>query len=192
MEIYQEYASWIKEIEDFYLEIKEHNLALYERFMPIYEVLNYIYLNTLNKTLESTDDLERIFVVGFEYLHDQVAQCILYLETAFKNDFHEFVHYDELIALLLYIEDVRYELSEKQINVETAKLEGLLDEIEEMITSHKPIPNNYSLYVDDLVKSVINDHAFDFYGIIDIFVDVAETLGVYLYEEDDFTIGKDV
>jgi len=192
MNLYQEYASWVKEIEDFYLELKEHHLSLYERFMPIYEVLNYLFLNTQNKKLEPSDDIERIFTVGYEYLHDQIAQCKIYLDMSFHGDFHEFMHYDELISLLFYIEDLRYELSEKSVKYNEEAIEEMITDIEGIIESKGIIPENYTLFVDDKIKSILEDQSFDFYGIIDIFVDVAETLGIYLYEDTDFTIGKDI
>lgn len=192
MNIFEEYASWVKEIEDFYLELKEHRLSLYERFMPVYEVLNYIYLNTKTDDLELTDDLSRIFTVGFEYLHDQIAQCQLYLDVNFKGDLHSFIHYDELISLLFYIEDLRYELNENEVSYHEDKLSKMISDMESIIEEHKEIPENYALLIDDQIKEVLQDQHFDFYGIIDIFVDVAETLGIYLYEDEDYTIGKDI
>lgn len=192
MDLYQEYASWVKEIEDFYLEVTEHHLSLYERFMPIYEVLNYIYLNVSNQKLEKTDDIDKIFNVGFEYLHDQIATSKMYLEVYFKNDFHHFMEYEELLSLLFYIEDVRYELSEKNTKADSKKLVKLIEDIEAIIQHHNEIPENYVLFVDDQLKKIISEDSFEFYGIIDIFIDVAETLGLYLYEDDDITIGREV
>lgn len=190
--LFQEYASWVKEIEDFYLETKEHEMSLYDRFMPIYEVLNHIYLGVSEKTLELTDDLEKIFSVGFEYLHDQIESCRMYLEMYFQNDFHEFMEYDGVMATLFFLEDIRYELTEKDIEVDPEKINQLTDEIETMLHDHQPIPEGFVLYVDDVIKNLLEGQDFEFYGIIDIFCDVAEALGVYLYEEEDLTLGKDI
>lgn len=192
IEMFKEYLSWVKENENFYLEIKEHNLSLYDRFMPVYEVLTHIYSGIENKTMEKDDDLEKIFSVGFEYIHDQFEMCKIYLTTYFHDDFHLFMDYDEVFSILLYIEDVRYEFAEKKFKVNEKMLNDLIDEVESIVQEQKPIPENFMLYVDDVIKSLIGDQAFDFYGIIDIFIDVAETLGLYLYEEEDITIGKDI
>ncbi len=192
MDIYSEYASWVKEIQDMYMELKEHHLSLYDRFMPIYEVLNHIYEKLHTNELEKDDDIEKIFSVGFEYLHDQIETCKMYLEDVFKNDFHAFAEYDVVFSSLLYIEDVRYELSEKKFQVDEKKLNDLIEELELLVNHHAEIPENLILYVDDILSSVIKDKGFEFYGIIDIFIDVAETLGLYLFEEEDFVIGRDV
>ena len=191
-DIYNEYLTWVLENQDLYLESKEHELSLYDRFMPIYEVLNFIYAGIKNNTLEQSDDLEKIFSVGFEYLHDQFEMTKIYLSTYFKNDFHQFMEYDEVFSTLLYIEDIRYELAEKKVKFDEDLLNQLIDEVESIIQEQKSIPENYVLYVDDTIKNLLGDQSFDFYGIIDIFVDVAETLGLYLFDEEDVTIGKDI
>jgi len=72
------------------------------------------------------------------------------------------------------------------------KLNDLIEELELLVNHHAEIPENLILYVDDILSSVIKDKGFEFYGIIDIFIDVAETLGLYLFEEEDFVIGRDV
>lgn len=192
MNMFEEYASWVKENESFYNECKHHELSLYERFMPIYEVLKYINDNLKAKTLKRNEDIDKIFSVGFEYLHDQVENSKMYLDLYFKGDFHEFMKYDELLSLHFYIEDIRYELSEKEIEVDEKELDKLLDQIESMIQHHKAIPDHYSLYVDDKIHALLQNQNFEFYGIIDIFVDVAETFGLYLYEDEDFILGKDI
>lgn len=192
MDIYNEYASWVKEIQDLYMELKEHHLALYDRFMPIYEVLNHIYQGRQTGEIEKSDDIEKIFSVGYEYLHDQIDTCKMYLEDVFKNDFHAFADYDSVMSSLLYIEDVRYELSEKKHQIDDKKLNDLIEELELLINHQAEIPENLILYVDDVLNTIIKDKSFEFYGIIDIFIDVAETLGLYLFEEEDFVIGKEV
>lgn len=192
MDIYKEYVSWVKEIQDLYMELKEHQLSLYDRFMPVYEVLNHIYEKIQHNDLQSNDDLEKIFSVGYEYLHDQIDTCKMYLEGVFNNDIHAFMDYDAVLSSLLYIEDIRYELSEKKYQIDDSALNNLIEELETLINDQAEIPENIVLYVDDVIATLVKDKNFELYGIIDIFIDVAETLGLYLYEEEDFTIGKEI
>ncbi len=191
-ELKKQYVAWNSENNDFYMELKEHESPLYERFMPVYEVLRHIYTQLSEETLESSDDLERIFKVGLEFIHDQFATCKLYLKTNFSGDMEQFLVYDDVIAMILYIEDLRYEFKEKKVDVDDAPLKELLDELETIIIDKKEVPANLRLYVDDRVKDVLEDIDFNFFGIIDIFVQVAEALGIYLYEEEDIKIGKDI
>ncbi|MBU1144527.1 MAG: hypothetical protein KJ971_01545 [Firmicutes bacterium] len=192
-DLLKEYVSWNTENSDFYLKLKEHTSLLYERFMPVYEVLQFVNEAVQKKELDFTDDLEKIFSVGLEYLHDQIETCKIYLETVFKNDFHHFLEYDVVINSLLYIEDIRYEIAEKKIAIKKEKLDKLLKESYAIIQEKKEIPLTYKLFVDDSLKTIIGDNYFEFYGVIDIFIDVAETLGLYLFEDsEDFVLGNDI
>jgi len=92
----------------------------------------------------------------------------------------------------LYVEDVRYELKEKNIEYDERIADELLDRLENILVTRKMPEEDLGLYVDDRVNALIGDHDREMYGIIDIFNDVAETLGLYLYEDDDIVIGKDI
>jgi len=70
--------------------------------------------------------------------------------------------------------------------------DSLIDKIETILQNKEPIDENFAIMIDDEVKALLKDESFDFYGIIDIFVEVAETLGIYLYEEEDILLGKDI
>lgn len=190
--LFAEYESWKKENEEFYQELQEHEAMLYERFYPVYEVMSQICGQVKKETLELTDDLKKIFDVGFAFLHDQFETAKMYLETNFKNDFHHFLDYESIVNYLLFIEDVRYEMQEKHLEYNDEQIEDLLDELSEIIDKQKPIPENFGLYIDEKLSQVMGDSEAEFYGIIDIFMDVAETLGIYLYEDEDIVIRKDI
>lgn len=191
-DLLKEYLSWNFENNEFYMELKEHEAFLYDRFMPLFEVLDNIYQTATFDETGLSDDMEKIFSVGLEYLHDQMSTCKLYLEKTFKNDMHRFLEYDEMICSVLYIDDVRYELVENKMTIDENLLDDLLEEAEAIIQGQKKVPKGFQVYVDDKLKTIIGEHKFEFYGIIDIFIDIAETLGVYLYEEKEITLGKDV
>jgi len=53
------------------------------------------------------------------------------------------------------------------------------------------IPENINLYVDTEVHKLI-DSSLDFHSIIDIFVEIAETLNINLFNETDYIIGKEL
>lgn len=190
--LFSEYESWKKENDDFYQELQEHETMLHERFYPVYEVMSQIYNQVSKNTLELTEDLKKIFDVGFAFLHDQFETVKMYLETNFKNDFHHFLDYESIVNYLLFIEDVQYEMQEKHLEFDAEEIERLLDELSEIIDEHKPIPDNFGLYIDEKLNQIMGDNEAEFYGIIDIFMDVADTLGISLYEDEDIVIGKDI
>lgn len=190
--LFTEFDSWKNENQDFYEELQEHEAVLFDRFYPVFAVLEQIEKQVMDQTLKMDEDLQKIFDVGLAFLHDQFESCKIYLETTFQNDFHAFLEYEKVINFVLFVEDVRYELQEKNADYDDTAAEELLDKLEGIITEHQPIDENLGLYVDDRVNALIGDHDPDMYGIIDIFTDVAETLGLYLYENDDIVIGKDI
>jgi hypothetical protein len=187
-----EFNSWKKENEPFYEELKEHETLLFDRFYPVFEVMSHIQKEVAADRLKWTDDLKKIFDVGLAFLHDQFESCKIYLDTDFKQDLHHFLAYESIVNYILYIEDVRYELEEHKLEYDDLLMEKLLDELEEIIDRKKPIDSNLGLYVDQKVNQIIGDNKLDFYGIIDIFTDVAETLGLYLFEDDEIVLGKEI
>jgi len=190
--LFREYLAWIAENHELYMELKEHDSMLYDRFLPVYAVLDHIYREVKSDRMQFDADLERIFHVGLEFLHEQFDTCKLYLDTRFQGDLHAFLPYAPIVNHILFVEDVRYELGEKGIVKDDAKLGELLDHLEMILDEKAEIDENLGIYVDSVVKDVIGDADFELYGIIDIFMDVAETFGLYLFEDEEIVLGKDL
>lgn len=189
---FSEYVAWDKENHEFYDELQEHNSVLYDRFLPVYSVLNELYHQAKAGETEAADDIEKIVSVGLEFLHDQFDTCKLYLETKFQGDFHRFLDYDKVVNAMLFIDDLKYELEEKQAEYDRDSLERLQDELEAIIDKKAEIKPELTIYIDDKVNRIISNQSFELYGIVDIFADIADTLGIELFSEDEILIGKDI
>jgi hypothetical protein len=188
----KEYAAWKKENEAFYQQLEDHNAVLYDRFLPVYAVLEHMYTNISNGMMEFDEDMEKIFTIGLEFIHDQFQLCKLYLQNTFSNDFHAFYEYDSVFSMLFYVEDVRYELVEAELGYDEELLEEIVSQLEEIIEEKKPIQDTLGIYVDDVLQKVIGDASFEFYGIIDIFMEVADVFGITLFETEDVILGTDL
>ncbi len=189
-DIINEYQSWLSENKAFYNKLKSHKSILHTRFYPIYEVLLYLYNEYKDDELD--EDVEKIFQVGLEYIHIQFFNCKIYLEKSFNNDFHEFLNYDRVINYLLFIEDLKYELTEQKIDYDKEKLTELVDELDAYITDKLTVPETLNVYVDAKIADFINLDDYNFNSIIDIFVEIGNTLGLNFDEEEDIYLGKDV
>ncbi len=189
---FSEYVAWDKENHEFYDELQEHDSVLYDRFLPVYSVLNELYHQAKAGDTEATDDIEKIVSVGLEFLHEQFDTCKLYLESKFQGDFHRFLDYDKVVNAMLFIDDLKYELEEKQAEYDRDSLERLQDELEAIIDQKAEIKPELTIYIDDKVKRIISNQSFELYGIVDIFADIADTLGIELFSEDEILIGKDI
>lgn len=189
---FSEYVAWDKENHEFYDELQEHDSVLYDRFLPVYSVLNELYHQETAGETEASDDIEKIVSVGLEFLHEQFETCKLYLESKFQGDFHRFLDYDKVVNAMLFIDDLKYELEEKQAEYDRDSLEKLQDELEAIIDQKAEIQPELTIYIDDKVNKIISNQSFELYGIVDIFADIADTLGIELFSEDEILIGKDI
>lgn len=190
--IVKEYNQWLKDNQSMILHLREHDSPLYTRLSPVYEVLNYLAEESEENGLILDQDLYKIFQIGLEYLHQQLETCKLYLENIFKQDFHAFLAYDQVVGYLLYLEDLKYEMVENKVKYDRQAFNRLMEKLEQLMNERDDIPDNLNLYVDSEVHRIVDVSDWQFKGINDIFVDIAETLGVELYIENDFIIGKDI
>lgn len=184
----KEYQGWLTDNKDFFDHLKHHESILYHRFQPVYEVLFYLYEEYKKNQELANEDIEKIFQVGLEYLHLQVFTCKIYLKKTFNEDFHEFLHYEKVINYSLFIEDLKYELVEKSIEYDDEELEKLSDYLTDIIENKKEVPDNLNLYVDSKVHKIIKADDYNFTGIIDIFVEIANALGINFDEDMDYII----
>lgn len=188
----REYNQWLKEHQNFLLHLRGHDARLYTRLSPIYEVLNFLSEENENNGMDFNDDLYKIFQIGFEFLHSQVDTCKLYLENTFRNDFHAFMDYDPVITYILYLDDLRYEMIENKIKYSKTQLDELVDYLEKLMNDKEIIPDTLNLYIDSQVHKLVDMSKWNFHSIIDIFVEIAETLGIELYVESEYIVGKDI
>jgi hypothetical protein len=190
VKILKEYQSWYSENRDFFEGLKAHQSLLYTRLHPIYDVLYYLYKE--NKNSDSLDeDINKIIQVGLEYLHQQVFTCKLYYEKFFNKDFHAFLEYDRVVNYILFLEDLKYELKEKNIDYDQVAYEDIVEYLELMISEKKEVPENLNAYIDSRISNFIQLDSYDFLSIIDIFVEIGDTLGLS-FDEEEIIIGEDI
>lgn len=187
-----DYRAWKSEQESFLEELEHHETMIFDRWLPVLAVLDHIMDRWKQKKLKPSLELETIVETGSAFLNEQLQTAKLYLDTAFHGDLHQFLEYETVVCYLLTIDDVRYELAEKNATIDTEGFLALQDELESILDEQKEIPEALGIYVDDRVKSLSGTHYDSFYGIIDIFMDVADTLGIDIYESEDVVLGHDV
>jgi len=187
----KEYLLWRKEHHDLLEELEEHEATLFDRLYPVLKVMDSLSAESFDWST-SEEELYKIYQIGQEFLHDQIQTIRIYLEKAFQGDFHDFFAYEAVINYLLYVEDIRYEFTEKGYESIPDDLDVLLDELSEIVEKKQVIPDLLGVMVDERVKALASDLYQEFYSIIDIFMDVADTLNIPLYEEQDYLLGKEV
>jgi len=165
--------------------------VVYDRLEPIYTVLNYIY-DLLVEEKELDDDLDTIFQAGFTYLHSQFEIIRIYYETLFQSQCDDFVNYSEMVLYLLYIYDIRTDMENNNIDSDIAELNELETCIENMIIERRNDFDYIKDKMNETLKIVSSKMDYDYVSIVDIFVEIAENLGIFIYEDNDLVIGKEI
>lgn len=185
----KEYSAWYLENKAFYEALKSHESMIYKRIYPVYDVLLYLYQQYVDET-NIDEDIEKIIQVGLEYLHQQIFTCKIYYQKFFDEDIHAFLEYDQVINYLLFIEDLKYDLVEKDFEYDESSLDKIVEDLEAYIENKKELPDHFNLYLDKRLSEIISIDD-QIHSIIDIFVEIASTLGLDI-DEDEIVIGKDL
>ena len=189
--IYKDYASWKIENNDTIEEFVKNHSVIYERLEPVYEVLNHIY-NMVVEKQEVDEDLETIFEVGFNYLHTQFDIIKIYFETLFQSKCDDFVEYSDMILFLLYIFDLRADMESNDINPDIVELDDLEVNIENMIMERRDDHEFINSKMNETLAIVFDLMDYEYVSIIDVFVEIAENLGIFIYEDKELVIGKEI
>jgi hypothetical protein len=187
-----DYRAWKLDQAPFLEELEEHDTMIYDRWLPVLAVMDHLEEKVRLKTIKPTKELETIAETGAVFLNEQVQTAKLYLDTAFHGDLHHFLEYETVVCYLLTVDDVRYELAEKHVAFDQEGFMALQDELEILLDEQRDIPEALGIYVDEKVKALAGEHYDSFYGIIDIFMDVADALEIDIYESEDILVGHDV
>jgi len=189
--IYKDYASWKIENHEFLETLQGNNSIIFERYESVLVVLDYVYdLVVDDKVIE--DDLETIFEVGFNYLHTQVEVAKIYFEKLFQSNCEEFIEYNEHLLYLLYIYDIKVDIENNDISVETPELDELETNIENMIMERRKEDSYLRDKMNETLKIIFSKIGYEYVSIIDIFEEIAENLGIFIHEDKELIIGKDI
>ena len=189
--IYKDYASWKIENHEVIDIFQKNGSVIYDRLDPVLSVLDYVY-DHLVEGNEVDEDLDTIFKAGFSYLHSQFETIKIYFETLFQSQCDDFVNYSEMVLYLLYIYDIRTDMENNEIDSDVEELNELETCIENMIMERRNDFDYIKGQMNDTLKIVFNKMNYEYVSIIDIFVEIAENLGIFIYEDDELLIGKEI
>lgn len=188
---YQDYATWKIENSETLEQFNDNSSVVYERLESVYEVLNHIY-DMVIENKEIDEDLETIFQVGFSYLNTQFDIIKIYFETLFQSKCDDFAGYSNMILYLLYIYDLRIDLENNNINSDIEELNDLETNIENMIMERRDDHEFINSQMNETLAVVFALMDYEYVSVVDVFVEIAENLGLFLFEDKELVIGKDI
>ena len=189
--IYKDYATWKIENSETLEQFNNNSSVIYERLEPVYEVLNHIYDMVVEKQ-EIDEDLETIFQVGFNYLNTQFDIIKIYFETLFQSKCEDFADYSNMILFLLYIYDLRIDLENNDVNSDIEELNDLETNIENMIMEKRDDQEFINSKMNETLEIVFDLMNYEYVSVVDVFVEIAENLRLFIYEDKDLVIGKEI
>jgi hypothetical protein len=189
--ILKDYASWKLENYEILETFKKGDNPVYERLEPVYVVVEHIY-HMVCEGEEVDDDLDNIFNIGFSYLHSQINVIKIYFENLFKSNCEEFLEYSEMILFLMFIYDLRTDLDAHGFDSEIDIVNHVETYIEDMIMERRQDFMYVREQMSKMLKEVYDLIDYEYVSVIDIYFEIAENLGIYLYEDDDVIIGNDI
>ena len=182
---YLDYASFKKTNEKIINYLVSKNSKIIARFRYVLMVVDYLFDKVVYERQKLSIEEEECFEVGYQYVFDRFNTICLIAEHVFNNNYDAMEHYAKSINLLLYVIDFEDEIDslDGDHKKQHEKFADLEDNIMQMIENKVQVPDEYFALVDDISLAVFDGLGIEYYGITDIFYDVAIELG--LIEEDD-------
>ena len=182
---YLDYASFKKTNEKLINYLVNKKSRIISRFSYVLMVVDYLFDKVVFERQKLSIEEEECFEVGYHYLFDRFNTITLLAEHVFNNNYDAMEHFSKSINLLLYIVDFEDEIDslEGDHKAEHKKFADLEDSVLQMIESKTQVPDELFALVDDISLSVFDGLGIEYYGITDIFYDIA--IEMNLVEEND-------
>jgi hypothetical protein len=189
--ILKDYASWKIENHDMITLFQKNNNVIYQRLEPVFVVLDHIYtLACESKDLD--EDLDTIFEIGFNYLNAQFNVIKIYFESLFSSNCEGFEEYSEMLLFLVYIFDIRTDIENHGFDSDIDALNNVETYIEDMIMERREDYDYVRNMLNEAFKVVFNSIDYEYVSLIDIYLEIAENFGIYVYEENELVLGKEI
>jgi hypothetical protein len=185
---YLDYASWKKTNEKLIDFLIKKNSKIIARFRYVLMVVDYLFDKVVYERMKLSIEEEEVFEVGYQYIFDRFNTIQLVAEHVFNNNYDAMEHFAKSINLLFYILDFEDEIDslEGDHKEEHKRFADLEDNVMQMIETRIQVPDEYYALVDDISLAVFDGLGVNYYGITDIFYDVAIELGLIEESDDDY------
>lgn len=185
---YLDYASWKKTNEKLIDFLIKKNSKIIARFRYVLMVVDYLFDKVVYERMKLSIEEEEVFEVGYQYIFDRFNTIQLVAEHVFNNNYDAMEHFAKSINLLFYILDFEDEIDslEGDHKEEHKRFADLEDNVMQMIEAKIQVPDEYYALVDDISLAVFDRLGVNYYGITDIFYDVAIELGLIEESDDDY------
>jgi len=177
--VYHEYANWKLENHDLLKYLVDNKSDLTIRFKHVIDVTDHLYDKLIDDP-NFTDEESHIFETGFYYLFDQIEEIVKLLKSGYKNDIQSLEKRAKDVNLLLSTIDFQNELLGVE-NFDQKDMDQLVDfedKIFKLIENKESVPESIYKDLDHMTFNMFKRMDVDFYPINDIFLEIADELGI--------------
>lgn len=186
MNCYEDYLAFKEEKYDLieFLVNKNSNVIL--RFKHVLAVIDFIY-DRYCSNIKITTEEENIFEAGFGYIFDRFNLIELLLANVFSNNKDELEKYSRTINILLYVNDFKDEiLNIDEFNTNEIQLISTYEDNILKLLENKEHATDVELGIlNDLSTKIFDNLNEEYYGLNEIFYDVALEYGIIDEEYED-------
>lgn len=187
MDFYQDYLSFKEDKYELIEFLVKNDSNIISRFKHVLAVVDFLYEKHCDDN--STDATEEnIFQAGYNYVFERFNLIELMLKKTFNDDLEEMESFAKTINLILYVNDFKDEVSNIDDSNENAinEFSQYEDKILSILENKEHAKDADFALLDDISIRVFETIGEDYYGINEIFYDIALELGII--DEDDYGV----
>lgn len=188
--ILKDFVNWKLDNDEIIDKFRAIDSKVYRRLEPILSVLNYTYQRAIHDG-PLNEDLKTIFQVGLNYLNGQFAVIKEYYQTLFNSSCMAFEEFGDLVNYLLFIHDFRDDLEKYETIMDLAELDELETCIEDMIAQKDKDIKYAEKRFNQIVAKAVGVLDYEYTSIVDIYYEIAQTLGIGMTDDAMSIIGKE-
>lgn len=177
--VYHEYANYKIEYHELLNYLLENKSDLIIRFKHVIDVIDYLY-DRLIDDQTYTEEEDHIFQTGFYYIADQIDEIDKLLKKTYANDIKALEERSKEVNLLLSTIDFQNELLSVE-QFDQSDLDFLADferEILKKLENKEEIDETFFKKLDQQTYIIFKKLDIEYYPIDDIFLDIADELGI--------------
>lgn len=189
--ILKDFVNWKMDNDEIIDKFRSINSSIFRRLEPVYAVLDYTYQKAIYHG-PLNEDLETIFQVGLNYLGAQFEIIKIYYQTLFSSKCESLEEFGPLVNALLYINDFRSDIEKFEDYVEIEELDEVEQMIEDMIAQKNRDFKEAEDALNDVMHKIVALLDYEYTSIIDIFAEIARSLGIGLTEDSVSYLNKEI
>lgn len=179
MNVYEDYANYLKELTPFIETLRKNDSPSLLAITDVLLVTDHIYQKYIEGE-KIDDDMDEIFSLGFGYLSNILTDFKTYYEDYFDKNMETFNYYSMLMIENVFLDDFKsnLEVDEYLTDERREAIEAMLFKVDGILANRKPLKENEIEEIEKLIEE-LTPVEFTFQPVYVVFSMIAEELQLY-------------